>query len=270
MNKETLQISVAAIVSDLQRKLKQHRQASAGKDTRAADRYATALRRATGLRALTKVEIKEKYPELAEHDDAYGCAAITEEGEVLLFKPGAAKGLAGKRRLAGISYVRDILSGKHSERISTYQNRPKLPEHVRRYLFARGIDANAVEVLNCLLHRADFSYQGTAFKFSTRWKKEIRKRMDYKKGNLERHLFYSPDPEHRETDQIQITLPGKPKVRVVKKGVSVGRGLPESLRLGFAGKPVATLIEIPGLEDMIIDEITAYSDKITQFTMKSD
>ena len=261
-------LSINAIINEMQWRLKLHTRASSGPHREMAKKYAEALNKAMGLSLVDHAEIISDYPELVEHTDTHGCAVRTRDGEVLLIATRSAKGLAGKRRKAGMEYVRSILKGEHSETIASYKNPCPLPVHVRHYIERHDINPDAVEVLNTLLQRVEFRHGGAMFKFSTRWERSIKKQIDRDDGKGKPHLIYSPDPKHRETDRIQVTLPGKPRVRLTKHGISIGQGLPEAVRLGLIGKTMDNLVELPGLSGMVINTVSAYSDAITQVRVK--
>ena len=257
-------LAVNAIINEIQSRLRLHTRASPGPHRDMAERYAKVLSTTMGLTPLDRADILTNHPHLVEHTAAYGCAARSESGEILLFSSRAAKGLAGKQRKAGVVYVRDILRGGRPQMKRIYPHACGLPDHVRLYIQKHDIDPDSVEILNTLLQRVEFQHGGAVFKFSTRWEKSIKKRIDRDDGKSEMHLIYSPDPKHRVTDRVQITLSGKPRVRLTKHGISVGQGFPEVVRHGLVGKSIDSLIELPGLSDMVIHTVSAYSDRITQ------
>ncbi|WP_298839766.1 hypothetical protein [uncultured Salinicola sp.] len=261
-------LAVNAIINEIQWRLRLHTMASPGPHRDMAQRYARTVSTTLGLTPIDRAEIRSDHPHLVEHTDTHGCAARNEAGDILLFSSRAAKGLAGKQRKAGIAYVRDLLRGGRPQMKDIYPGACALPIHVRSYIERHGLAPDAIEILNTLLQRVEFRHGGAAFKFSTRWERSIRKRIDRDDGKAEKHLIHSPDPAHRITDRVQVTLTGKPRVRLTKHGISVGQGLPEVVRLGLIGKSMDTLIDLPGLSDMVIHTVSAYSDTITQVQVK--
>lgn len=268
MEVKPTQLGINAIVNELQFRLRLRAMTSPGPHGNMAKRYAEVVSKTMGITPLSRTEVLTDHPHLAAHTETHGCAARSEDGDTFLFSSRAAKGVAGEQRKAGYAYLRDILRGGRPQMSDLYPGACSLPDHVRLYIEKHGIDPDAVEVLNTLLHRVEFTHGKAAFKFSTRWEKSIKKRIDRDDGKGEAHLIYSPDPAHQVTDRVQVTLPGKPKVRLTKHGISVGQGFPETIRLGLVGKTMDSLIELPGLSDMVIHTVSAYSDTITQVQVK--
>jgi len=262
------QLGINAIVNELQSRMRLHTMASPGPYKDMAERYARVVSKTMGLTLVSRTEVLTNHLHLSAHTETHGCAAKNEEGDMLLFSSRAAKGLAGEQRKAAYAYLRDILRGGRPQMGASYPDACRIPDHVRLYIKEHGIDPDAVEMLNTLLRRVEFSHSGATFKFSTRWEKSIKERIDRDDGKAERHLIYSPDPAHHVTDKVQVTLPGKPRVRLTKHGISVGQGFPETIRLGLVGKTMDRLIELPGLSDMVIHTVSAYSDTITQVQVK--
>ena len=262
-------LAINAIVNELQWRLRLHRHASPGPHRDMAKRYADTVSRTLGLIPLERAEMMSDHPHLAEHTDTHGCAARGEDGNIMLFSSRAATGLAGKQRKAGIAYVRGLVRGERPQMKDIYPGACALPEHVRLYIIEHGLEPGSIEILNTLLQRIEVRHGGAEFKFSTRWERSIRKRIDRSDGKAEQHLIHSPDPAHRVTDRVQVTLPGRPKVRLTKHGISVGQGLPAVVRHGLRGKTMDAIIDLPGLSDMVIDNVSAYSNTITQLQVKT-
>lgn len=194
-------------------------------------------------------------------------ARIERNGEIdyLIFSPGAVAKEAKIFRKNAISYIEEIMMGKHRKQFTKVKNRVTLPEHVRAFMNATGLDADSIETLLTLTGRLEFHHKGTKYKLSTTLKRS--ETAGYKDNTILSALSTSPDPEKWQVAQIQLSLRGTPKVRIIKKGVSIGQAIPEALRISLAGKPVADVIILPGLENMIIKAGSTSGSHITHLVL---
>jgi len=226
-----------------------------------------------GMQILTYEETLA-YPDLQKatqkegRENRYAFAARIrkkEEYDYLIFSPGAVPKEAKVFRKNAISYVEEIMMGKHRQQFLKLKNRVKLPDHVRAFINATGLDADSIEALLTLTGRLEFHHKGTKYKLSTTLKRS--ETTGYKDSNELSALSTSPDPDKWQVAQIQLSLRGTPKVRIIKKGVSIGQAIPEALRMSLAGKEVASVINLPGLERMMIKAGSTSGSHITHLIL---
>lgn len=236
--------TVGAIVNQLQLQLKMKRYIVDAKSRRASDKLDALICKTLGIKLIAREDLGKYDPGLPEHMKDHGVGVILPDGTPAIFSSPAATGNIGKMRKAGIKFVQGFITGKAPQRRASWPKGDPLPDHVKTFLTDRGLDAEAIEVLNFLLMRIEFRFQGSQYRFSMRRKVEIRHRIDKKR---EYHLNYSIDPEHKEVDLVQITLRGKPRVRLTKHGVSIGQELPMTVRQSLKGKMLDEIVALPGV-----------------------
>tara|TARA_B100000929_G_scaffold23752_1_gene17787 strand:+ start:2379 stop:3191 length:813 start_codon:yes stop_codon:yes gene_type:complete len=236
--------TVGSIVTQLQCQLKMKRYAIDPRSKRASDKQTALICKILGIEIIARENLNKYDPGLSEHMQDHGVGVILPDGTPAIFAAPAAKGTIGKMRRAGIKYLQDFITGKIKSKRSHWPQVDPLPEHAKTFMADRGLDAEAIEILNFLLMKVEFRFQKAHYRFSARKLLEIRNRIDKKK---EYHLNYSVDPAHREVDLVQITLPGKPKVRLTKHGLSIGQEFPVTIRQSLKGKMLDEVISIPGV-----------------------
>lgn len=257
--------TVGAIVTQVQWKLRTSRQINDARSRRNVAKHDKLLCQVLGIKLIPFADLKSHHPQLHEYLSEHGVAVILPDGQVAVFAAPAAKGTIGKMRRRGIAYLQDLITGRISQNRKGWPTPDALPLHVREYLGAEGLDTQMLEMLNFLLMRVEFRHNGARYRLSSRWKKEIRKRMD--EGKKEHHLAYDTDPSHREVETVQITLPGKPMVRLTKHGLSVRQQLPLTLRQSLRDRSLKDVIEIPHLSDYLINTARPLG-QVTHLTLR--
>jgi hypothetical protein len=205
-------------------------------------------------------------PDIPMEAAAYAVYARLSSGDIVIFTPHALKGEAKKMRAAGNRYLQEIMIGRHRHALTFQKGVCKFPLHVRNYMKASGLDPDVIELLNSILRSLEFRQNGAVYKLDVGYSKKAREMINDKSidtGNISD----GPDLSLWRTGKIQITLPGKPKVRIIKKGVSIGQGLPTVLRHSLEGETLDKVIEIPGLGAFPIRETREESKNITHFSL---
>lgn len=172
-------------------------------------------------------------------------AAKTKNGDDIIISNSALKGDAEKARKRGDQYLGQLMLGAHPELFSRSLHKCHLPEHVRMFMKAEGLNPDAIEALIALTKSMEFTYKQVVYSFRATYDAEARERRD-------QYNYARPGIWNYEIAKIQINLPGQPKVRLIGKGVSIATDIPQSLIIGLTGKKVSDVIPIPGIENLPI------------------